>query len=34
MKTSLEILKGLARLLTVDLPVDRFKQKTDKILQK
>lgn len=33
MKTSLEILKGLARLLTVDLPVDRFKQKTDKILQ-
>ncbi|QKQ24264.1 trigger factor [Candidatus Ruthia endofausta] len=34
MKTSLETLEGLARLLTVDLPIDTFNQKTDKILQK
>ncbi|BBB22298.1 trigger factor [Abyssogena phaseoliformis symbiont OG214] len=34
MKTSLETLKGLARSLTVDLPIKTFNQKTDKILQK
>ncbi|ABL01992.1 trigger factor [Candidatus Ruthia magnifica str. Cm (Calyptogena magnifica)] len=34
MKASLEILKGLDRSLTVDLPIDIFNQKTDKILQK
>ncbi len=34
MKTSLETLKGLTRSLKVDLPIDTFNQKTDKILQK
>ncbi len=34
MKTSLETLKGLTKSLTVDLPIDTFNQKTDKILQK
>ncbi len=34
MKTSLETLDGLKRLLTVKLPADLFKQKTDAVLQK
>ncbi|NYT52484.1 MAG: trigger factor [Candidatus Vesicomyosocius endoextente] len=34
MKTSLETLKGLFRSLTIDLPVNIFNQKMDKILQK
>lgn len=34
MKTSLTVLKVLKRSLTVELPIDTFKQKTDKILQK
>ncbi len=34
MKTSLETLKGLSRSLTIDLPIDIFNQKMDKILQK
>jgi len=33
MKTSLSTLEGLKRSLTVELPIDTFKQKTDKILQ-
>jgi len=33
MKTSLSTLEGLKRLLTVELPIDTFNQKTDKILQ-
>ena len=34
MKTSLATLDGLKRALTVELPVETFSQKTDKILQK
>ncbi|HIM95789.1 MAG TPA: trigger factor, partial [Gammaproteobacteria bacterium] len=34
MKTSLEILDGLKRSLTVKLPADIFKQKTDAVLKK
>ena len=34
MKTSLETLDGLKRSLTVKLPADIFKQKTDAVLQK
>jgi trigger factor len=34
MKTSLETLDGLKRSLTVKLPADTFKQKTDAVLQK
>lgn len=34
MKTSLEKLDGLKRLLTVDLSIDIFRQKTDQILRK
>ncbi|CAB9538537.1 Cell division trigger factor (EC 5.2.1.8) [uncultured Gammaproteobacteria bacterium] len=34
MKTSLQTLDGLKRSLTVELPVDAFKQKTDQALQK
>jgi trigger factor len=34
MKTSLETLEGLKRSLTVDLSIDIFKQKVDKILKK
>ncbi|BAS67336.1 MAG: trigger factor [Gammaproteobacteria bacterium] len=34
MKTSLETLDGLERALTVELPVDIFKQKTDAVLKK
>lgn len=34
MKTSLETLDGLKRSLTVELPIDTFKQKTDKVLKK
>jgi len=33
MKTSLSSLEGLKRSLTVELPIDAFNQKTDKILQ-
>ena len=33
MKTSLSTLEGLKRSLTVELPIDAFNQKTDKILQ-
>jgi trigger factor len=33
MKTSLSTLEGLKRSLTVELPIDTFNQKTDKILQ-
>jgi trigger factor len=33
MKTSLETLAGLKRSLTVDLPIDTFNQKVDKILK-
>ena len=33
MKTSLSTLEGLKRSLTVELPMDAFNQKTDKILQ-
>ncbi len=33
MKTSLETLDGLKRSLTVELPIDTFNQKTDKILR-
>jgi len=33
MKTSLEKLEGLKRSLTVELPIDTFNQKTDKVLQ-
>ena len=33
MKTSLNTLEGLKRSLTVELPIDAFNQKTDKILQ-
>ena len=33
MKTSLETLDGLKRSLTVELPIDIFKQKMDKVLQ-
>ncbi len=33
MKTSVETLEGLKRSLTVDLPVDNFNQKVDKILK-
>jgi trigger factor len=33
MKTSLSTLEGLKRSLTVELPIDTFTQKTDKILQ-
>ena len=34
MKTSLETLDGLKRSLTVKLPADIFKQKSDAVLQK
>lgn len=34
MKTSLETLDGLKRLLTVELPIDLFRQKTDAVLRK
>jgi trigger factor len=34
MKTSLQTLDGLKRSLTVELPVDAFKQKTDQALKK
>jgi trigger factor len=34
MKTSLTKLEGLKRSLTVELPVEAFNQKTDKIIQK
>ncbi len=33
MKTSLTTLEGLKRSLTVELPVDTFNQKTEKIIQ-
>nr|MCS5633330.1 trigger factor family protein [Candidatus Neomarinimicrobiota bacterium] len=33
MKTSLSTIEGLKRSLTVELPIDTFNQKTDKILQ-
>ena len=33
MKTSLETLEGLKRSLTVDVPIDTFNQKVDKILK-
>ena len=33
MKTSLNTLEGLKRSLVVELPIDTFNQKTDKILQ-
>jgi len=33
MKTSLTTLKGLKRSLTVELPVDTFNQKTEKIIK-
>ena len=33
MKTSLTTLEGLKRSLTVELPVDTFNQKTEKIIK-